>query len=622
MRLRLTILLFLANIALFASIWLLEREPSVDVVRPENLVVFTTLEISGKSIDKPRVLKFENNKWRIVSPINWRANLFAVNRIRNQIEFIDKEANFPLSELNSRGYKLSDYGLDEPAYLIKYGNGKKMYTLKIGKSASVGDRIYLLDEEKEKVFVVDKEFVDGIVVDTERLRDQNVFDIPRFEVSTFSVRLPSKESENSLKGNFRRIGLVRDGASWKIETPIAVPADLKEVEGFLTTVCQLTATSFPDTTSVDTGFEVSALPTTLTLEGTNRRQVLLLGSKTQDGKQIYAKLEDNPTIFTLDASIVELLANMQTSLRDKALTHFDISKVASMTISKDGKSLKFDKLKGGTWDVHVVGKDSVKSFPADAAKVNKILMAFAGTKASEFVSDVPSGDLSRYGITANALQILVTSADQSVASAVIGNNYTSTIGKKLMYARSGGYDAVVGISDELASLLGTNINDYRSRVLDTISSKITSIALTELKTGKVLINLKAKNGIFDMTNLDARERVAGQRLIDYAKNFAVKKYISSDFNEKGAFAVGKLNPWEYELKVTFEVNGTASATEESRSWMLSKRVGGMTQYGGCKKTETTFLLESVLIDSIFEFTQKSIESSELKKPEVVAPKKK
>ena len=134
MRFRLTIFLILANAALFFALWSLERDPSAAAPAADT-VPFTVLEISGRGIDKPRVLKFENNKWRITSPIDWPANLFAVNRIRNQIEFLDREASFSLSEVSKHGHGLAEYGLDDPAYTFRYGNGKKMYTLKIGKSA-------------------------------------------------------------------------------------------------------------------------------------------------------------------------------------------------------------------------------------------------------------------------------------------------------------------------------------------------------------------------------------------------------------------------------------------------------------------------------------------------------
>ena len=108
MRLRLTLILIFANIALFTSMWLLEREPATTQQRVANTITFTTIEISGKGINEPRILKLKNNGWHITSPISWRANNFAVNRIRNQIEFLERGASFPLSELKTRNYKLSD----------------------------------------------------------------------------------------------------------------------------------------------------------------------------------------------------------------------------------------------------------------------------------------------------------------------------------------------------------------------------------------------------------------------------------------------------------------------------------------------------------------------------------
>ena len=308
MRFRFTIFLLVANLALFAAIWGLEREKSSDSTERRDMAPITLLEIEGKSVEKPRILKLENNRWRIVSPIEWPANLFAVNRIINQLEFLEKETGFSVEEALKRGHGLAEYGLDDPAYIFKYGNGEKMYTLKVGKGAPIGNRIYLLDSFSDRVVVVDKEFVDGLVVDMERLRNQSVFDIPRFEVSAFSVRLPIVVSPADPRTNFLRIGVVSDAGKWKIETPIAAAADPREVDAFLDEICRICALGFPQNVTLsEAGFDGGTLPASITLQGTNRRQVLLIGSKTKDGSQVYARLEDNPTLFTLDSTFLKSL---------------------------------------------------------------------------------------------------------------------------------------------------------------------------------------------------------------------------------------------------------------------------------------------------------------------------
>jgi len=624
MRLRFTVLLLLANAALFTAIWSLEREPAPEARRAES-VPFTTLEISGKGIDKPRVLKLENNRWRIVSPIDWSANLFAVNRIRNQIEFLDKEASFPLSEIKSRGYKLSEYGLDDPAYTVKYGNDKKSYVLKIGKSAPAGDRVYMLDEANGRIVVVDREFVESLVVDTERLRNQNVFDIQRFEVSAFSVRLPSAAPDTPLKGDFRRVGLVRDGAGWKFETPIVAAADSNEVDAFLGEICKMPAKSFPNISPAEAGFEVSALPTTLAIEGTNRRQVLLLGGKTKDGSQVYARLEDNPTVFTLDASIMPMLSEAQTTLREKSALKFDISKVAGLDISRAGSSLKFGKLKSGVWDVVGAGENGKpETFAADAAAVNRILILLSRARIRKFVSDAPGENVARYGIKPDSLRIAVTEADGQPRGLTFGSRYSEG-GAGFVYARADGSEAVFGISDEILSAAGTDILAFRSKIVGALPEKasVKSLLVRSKEGGKTLFKIEPQDGDFSraFAELPVRKRNSAKKLLEYARSFAAKSYAGFGFDPNGASAGGKLIPWEYELVVGYEVRGTGAAVAESASWLFTKRLGGTTQYGGSAAHSATFLLENALIDSLFELLQDSIVSETLKKPEAALPSK-
>lgn len=211
MRFKLTILLLAANVAMLLSIWILERAPAPQAAASENFVDLTHLEITGKSLDKPRVLKLENNRWRIVSPIEWAANYYAVSRIRNQLEILANETSFPVSEIEKHGQTIADYGLDDPVLTFRYGDGKNMRELKIGRNAPVGDRVYMLDSENERIIVADKTLAETLSSEVDLLRGQAVFDIPRFEVASFSIRLSQGDGKTPLKSNLRRIGLVRDG---------------------------------------------------------------------------------------------------------------------------------------------------------------------------------------------------------------------------------------------------------------------------------------------------------------------------------------------------------------------------------------------------------------------------
>ena len=565
MRFRFTIFLLVANLALFAAIWGLEREKSSDSAERRDMAPITLLEIEGKSVEKPRILKLENNRWRIVSPIEWPANLFAVNRIINQLEFLEKETGFSVEEALKRGHGLAEYGLDDPAYVFKYGNGEKMYTLKVGKGAPIGNRIYLLDSFSDRVVVVDKEFVDGLVVDMERLRNQSVFDIPRFEVSAFSVRLPIVVSPADPRTNFLRIGVVSDAGKWKIETPIAAAADPREVDAFLDEICRICALGFPQNVTLsEAGFDGGTLPASITLQGTNRRQVLLIGSKTKDGSQVYARLEDNPTLFTLDATFLKSLENLQTTLRDKSFFRFDADRATALEISRGGKTVSLHKLAGGLWDVVGSDADGKKvGMSADLAAVSDVLNKLSKVKARSFISDSAT-DVSKYGIGPNSLRISVKRDDGAMDTIQIGAEYDN------------------------ACLLYTS----------------PSPGFAE--------SVKA---------LPSREAAAVGEIASCAKMFTVSRYLPLKFSQEGVEVDGKKYAWAYSVTVAVDLPGAGTTALKTREILLTERVGGTTQYGGIKADDAVFVPSQGLIDAVFEIISNASEPAELKKTPPPPPTK-
>ena len=622
MRFRLTLFLLILNAALFFGIWSLERSDSEGGDKPHASIAFSVLQIEGKNIEKPRILKLENNRWRIVSPIDWPANLFAVNRIKNQLEFLDKEASFSLDEVKKHGHSLSEYGLDDPAYVFKYGNEKKMYALKIGKSAPIGDRIYMLDENGNRIIVVDKEFVDSLIVDIERLRQQFIFEIPRFEVSAFSIRLSVETSDASGKMNFRRIGLIKDGGKWKFETPIVADADTREVNAFLDDICQLSASGFNSVSADNAGFDVSALPATITIQGTNRRQVLLLGGKTKDGSQVYAHLENNPTIFTLDASILKKISDIQTTLREKSFLRFDINQTVGIDISKDGKSLKLRKLKSGVWDVIGSGSDGqTLTSNADLALVNNLLSRLEKAKARQFVNDVPGENLAAYGLTPKCLHITVAQSDQTQRGIRIGSTYKLG-GARLMYAASDDSDAVYGISMELSEAASTDFLYYRSRILEILPEKavVQFLRIMELRNAeppRAVFEIQSANGDFSkaLSLLPQRRSSAAKTLLSFGKRFVIGDYLDAPFSDKGVEAQGQTYPWKYVMEVGVELPGTDSSTQtEILKWHFTKRLGGTVQYGGSAKSDAVYTLSDSCIDALFELTQEYAPPKSVEKP--------
>ncbi|MBR6389255.1 MAG: DUF4340 domain-containing protein [Opitutales bacterium] len=617
MRFKLTAILLAANAVMLAFLWFLEYTPAMGNPRGGGIAEFTVLEISGKSIDKPRVLKFENNRWRIVSPIEWPANFYALSRIRNQLEFLEKETSFEISEIEKHGQTLSDYGLDDPVLTFKYGDGKNMRELKIGKNAPVGDKVYMHDVSNRRIIVADKTLAENMSNDIDMLRGQNIFDIPRFEVSSFSVRLPIGDSKTPLRSDLRRVGLVKEGADWNFETPIAAHADSGEVNAFLDVLESVSARSFAPSNAVNTGLDVTSFPTSITIQGTNRKQTLLLGNTLPNGTLRYARLEENPTVFMVDASAFKNLGEIQTLLRDKSFLKFDELALDEIDISTPSSAVKLKKIRAGEWDA--IGKGaggSVETVQADFAVVNSIISKLKATRAIEFVTDAPGADAKRFGFDSPSMKISLKLSGGSTQTLLVGGGFDWQ-NTRLLYAALAGGTAVYGISQNVLGSIPADLLGCKSKVYSVLPEKaeIRSITLSQIGGGELLKLSCADNDWQKaLLALPEAKRASAFRILESAKKFSVLKYLDAAFNEGEVEIGGKKVGWKYRLSVEIVMPGTGGNKTETRVWLFSAREGGRVQYGASPEGKAVFAIPQSLIDSISTFTIESAPPEALNAP--------
>ncbi len=632
MKFKLTIFLLVANITLFFSIWLLERNKVRDNVQQASIKPFTVLEISGKNIDKPRILKREKNRWQIVSPMEWKANAYAINGIQTRLNFLNSQTSFSKKDALDRGHTLAEYGLDEPLFVIKFGDGENMQTIKIGKKSAVGDRFYVLDESNDKIIVVDKPLVDRLIGDVEDLRDQSIFSMGRVEVNSFSVRSPiagffAKEKSNmtsSGKSDFKRVGLVRGSTGWKFETPIEANADNIEVDALLSDICQIVANSFVNNTVEKTGFESNPLTSEIMLQGTNSSEVLKLGALSKDGKSVYARLGGNSTIFTIDSSILKRLDNMQNALRDKIILRTKPSLITGIDISENGKVLKLRKLKDNQWDVIATSKNGeVQTFEANLGIINKLLLRLENVKARQFVNDAAGNNLSNYGINDNCLKVSIISNNKEVSTISMGEIYRRN-GVNMRYASVDNGTSVYGISLALTEVCYPNLLDYRSSLACSLKSDdtITSLKITDVNTGTVLLDLASKNGNFTeaLAKFSKRKATAVKNVENFVKNTVAEHYSAKVFDLQKGVEVNKnsYKKWNYKLQVQYLPKDSDKL--KSRTWYFTERTSASIQYCAVDCLDTLIIPKESLINAFFELTQDSFEPEQLKISQPVAPK--
>ncbi len=601
-KMRLTLFLIIANIAVFFAILSLEFSEVVVEKSQRPLVEITRLEVYGKNLAKPRIVEFIKNKWEILSPVKWEANSFAVNRILRNLEFLDDEVGFPAEDLALREQSLADYGLADPICTFNYGNDKLMYFLKIGNSASVGDKVYMLDSLENKIIVADSQVVEALMVDIDRLRSQNVISIPKFEISSVTLRLPVKDLKTQAKSSFRRVRLNKglDGA-WIFEAPFVAEASNKAVDAFLASISSAYIKSFDDIGEVEAGLDPLSFPISITFDSTSRSQTLFLGHLNKDTHTVYAKLADNPTIFSLDSYSFENLETLQTDLRAKNIMKISEHSCNYIEISSPESIVSLKKLSNNTWDISAkIGDKLTELSSADLTKINSLLATLNNTTARVFVSDMKNEDLSKYGLAKPALRISLGFDNSTKKTLLIGNSFKQGV-VTLYYTKLEGEDSIYAISGELINNYKANALDYRSKLLYSLpeNAKILSIEILNFATKEALLTAKAVDGSFSeyISKMLPEDKDLFEKLLVYSKTLYVKNYVLGVCDNDSCVIDSKDIPWAYELNISISMPGTGGDEISQETILFSNRLGANLQYGFYNNE--IFELVDTMINSLY-----------------------
>src|SRR5690606_8986725 len=137
----------------------------------------------------------------------------------------------------------------------------------IGAETSVGNRLYILSPDKERVHVVQRSLAESLSLTLEQLRSRTCFTVQVFEVK--SLNLETSGPANA------RIRLRRQGNRWEFEAPIVARASKTATELAIINLNQLETNTFLGSARTNPELTVRAGTNSphlrITLEGNNRR---------------------------------------------------------------------------------------------------------------------------------------------------------------------------------------------------------------------------------------------------------------------------------------------------------------------------------------------------------------
>ncbi len=251
--------------------------------------------------------------------------------------------------------------------------------------------------------------------------------------------------------------LVKEGSAWRLTVPQAAPADPTVVDGLLSSLEGLEVEEVAGENVTDLaqyGLVQPRVKVTATVEG-GQPLVLLLGDKTPDGANVYAKTGASARVFTVAGHATGAFEQKPFDLRDRDVLHLkrDDARALDVTGPEGSYSLASD---GSSWTIVRPLATRAGRWPVDG-----LLGTLEGLRM-ESVAAEAAADLAAYGLHAPARTVKVTLQDGSSRTLEIGS---PAPGEKRFHAREASSRQVVVIPGALVDDLAKGLGELRAKRL-------------------------------------------------------------------------------------------------------------------------------------------------------------
>ena len=636
MRFKFTIFLLALNVIAFGMIAYLnyqakQVEPSTGGLSRQigrELIDADRIELHGRGIETPRILERKGSTWHLIEPMQWSANYFAINRILNQLQFLEEEASFSVDEIEKTGQSLADYGLEDPLLKIVIAEGDETISLSIGTLTEIGNNVYFLGPDAREIFVVNRQVIDSLLVDLNDLRSREIFDIPVFEVDALGLQI---RSGNTADGSSLKVRLARNNEAWIFEAPLAAKANPALVDNTVNTLTAAKVRRFLETEQADPivqGLETPFMQ--VTIYGNKRRQTLIVGNLDPDSQgapQYFAKLEDNPAIFTVLARPFDALREAQEALRERNFMNFDSNMLSTINISENGKKIRLQKLETGENDWQVLeskGGNDIQPYRADPAIMDSLIKDLSSLRANGFTADAPStSDIESYGFNNPRRVVTLSFSKGDPLTLMLAYPENS---KDALYAKTNLADFIFRVERSATlRMIPLNTPYYRNRTLDILpaAARISALQLTNLQTGEAIFDYALGqenipwNDLIEEFNANHAEHIPV--LLGAIRKFEVKSYLLDSYAEAYPVDAEKSLPWRFQLSATIQLPGDETDRTETREYVFTDRLSGTVQVAGSKQYNTIFEIPQSLLDALYELTEDMEIPPEMKGEPVLIP---
>ena len=378
-----------------------KREEAAE--QAKKLFQFDKEEVNSISLDRDSgsiTLKKENGGWKLVAPIEAKADETAVDGLASELSSTQVERSLEPGPVDWK-----DYGLENPNLKISVGlkDGRRL-DLELGNKDFNQDSVFGRIPHLAKVLVLpgflyttaDKEPVD--------FRDKTVLEFDREQVRAVEIRAKRK--------TYR---LQKEGQDWSIREPIQARADRSEIRSLLSDLEFARVEEFVERGAGELktyGLNAPSSRVDLYLGDNRARKTLLVGKKV--GAQFYAKDDAGEDVFRIKEDLVEKFDLDLSKLRDRKMARFERDEVKRIEVKLPDRKFEFVKDSEDQWRLRTPTGHEEKS-----VLEYKLFWPLEDLEGKEIV-DRANLDDPKYGFSEPSAEVKVVKKDDQIIEVVLG----------------------------------------------------------------------------------------------------------------------------------------------------------------------------------------------------------
>jgi len=507
----------------------------------------------------------DNVRWRMLQPLQLRADGAEVKDILSQFEFLRKVGTIKESE--TANFSLGNYGLDKPQIIVNLWmkesailkgtevttGAESKYTINIGDRLAAGQNtVYINIEGSNDVIVVAAKLLEKIDKGIIDLRNKWAFEYDIDAVERIRIQSGSKEP----------IVCSRADQHWWVTQPVSDRGDTARIRDILSELKNLKIAKADYVSDKEEDIARHGLDEprlTISIGSTEGdAQSLLLGHGLDD--KIYAKRDDESSIFFVHDIVLSDLDLEGNDLRDKQLLRFDsIGTYGIEKVELEYPDTTLTMVKTEQYDWMITSPTEIL---ADRDTIRKFVEKIKDLQIQLYEDD--SGkNFDKYGLGDSSIGVSVFRkiGEGETVKFMIGD---SDPDGGLCYVRKDGEDAVYSVpTDEFYDVAKAGFVAFRDKlVLEFPKESAQEIAID--RDGKTFVCKKNEDGHilkWNMTspvNMEADINSVNQ-VVWNLSFLVVSKIISLSAEDLGVYG---LDSPVLKVSVTYEDSGSVSGDIE------------------------------------------------------------